>query len=123
MSDQTEKLLDSFRDAKKRHAKAHSEAAFLEHYRKVVLARAMKAAHEFGFVTVASQDREAHASDEYLAHIKGLKEANEQARLWEAEAREAELAIEIWRTEQASERLERKAYNVGPSYDPGQLVG
>ncbi|NBU25111.1 MAG: hypothetical protein EBS39_05755 [Gammaproteobacteria bacterium] len=63
-----------------------------------------------GVEAANAQEREALADPEYVALLKGLREAvqQEETLKWELEA--ARLDIEIWRTRQATERMVIRAH-------------
>ena len=106
-----ERVLHRYRDAAKEHAIAKAKADYLENFKKHFVSTLMKIAEVQGHKSVAAQEREAYASDAYLTHIKGLSEATQTAALRQHELRALEYEIEVWRTKQANERQERRAYN------------
>ena len=65
----------------------------------------MKDAMTKGFDSAVSQEREAYAHPEYQELLEGLAAAIEQEEtlLWKLRA--AQMKSDIWRSEQASERL------------------
>lgn len=84
-----------------RYAKAKSERIYLEEYRKSKKALLMQTSTEKSAVM---QERDAYADDSYIALLAGLRaavEAEETLR-WRMVASEA--AIEIWRSQEASNR-------------------
>jgi hypothetical protein len=86
-------------------AVAKSQRIYLEEYRKTKKALLMKDAMTKGFDSAVSQEREAYAHPEYQELLQGLAAAIEQeeALLWKLRA--AQMKTDIWRSEQASERL------------------
>ena len=86
-------------------AVAKSQRIYLEEYRKTKKALLMKDAMTKGFDSAVSQEREAYAHPEYQELLEGLAAAIEQEEtlLWKLRA--AQLKSDIWRSEQASERL------------------
>jgi hypothetical protein len=105
-----EQLIQNFRQAGKAYAKAKAECQYLDHYRHVVLSSQMALAEANGAKSVAAQDRDARNSPEYQVHLKGLQAAIMAEALRKTDLQAAEYAIEVWRTEQADKRMERKAY-------------
>jgi len=83
-------------------AKAKSERVYLDEYRKSLKAILMKACDESSAV---AQEREAYADPAYIKHLEALRTAVEQEELlrWRMVASEA--AIEIWRSQEASNRM------------------
>jgi len=84
-----------------RYAKAKSERIYLEEYRKSKKALLMQTSQEKSAVM---QERDAYADPDYIALLAGLRaavEAEETLR-WRMVASEA--AIEIWRSQEASNR-------------------
>ena len=70
----------------------------------------MRQADRDGFKTVAAQDREALASDEYLSLLEALQEAVEAEERLRYDMKSIEMQAEVWRTLRADERFEKKAY-------------
>jgi hypothetical protein len=90
----------------KLHAKAKAERIYLEEYRKSLKAILMKRSYE---QTVNAQEREAYSDKEYIDLLKGLKEAveREEEIRWGLVA--AQARIEVWRSQEATNRAEGKA--------------
>lgn len=89
-----------YRQAPK-YAKAKAERVYLEEFRKSKKALLMKSCGES---SVAAQEREAYADQEYQDLLRGLQaavEAEETLR-WGLVA--AQARVEIWRTESANNR-------------------
>jgi len=84
---------------------AKSQRVFLEEFRKTKKALLMKDAMTKGFDSAVAQEREAYAHPEYEELLHGLAEAirQEEHLLWKLRA--AQMKADIWRSEQASERL------------------
>lgn len=85
----------------KRYAKAKADRIYMEEYRKSLKAIIMKRSLE---AAVNAQEREAYSDPEYLALLKGLKEAieiEEEIR-WGLVA--AQARIEVWRSLESSAR-------------------
>jgi len=90
------------------YAKAKSQRVYLEEFRKTKKALLMKDALSNGIEAANAQEREAYAHPEYQELLKGLAEAIEiEERLkWNLEA--ARMRTDIWRTEQANNRMTDK---------------
>jgi hypothetical protein len=87
-------------------AKAKSDRIYLEEFRKSKKALLMKDSPE---TTSAAQERDAYAHAEYRELLLGLKQAvevEEQLR-WTLIA--AQARVEIWRSQEASNRLQDRA--------------
>jgi hypothetical protein len=106
-----EELLHALRHAGREYATSKATHDYLEHYRRHVIANLMKDAEARGVKTASAQEREAYSSAVYADHLGAIREAQVAAANASAALREAEMAIEIWRTKCANLRLERKAYN------------
>ena len=111
----TEKLIDpqaavDFMIAKsKSYAQAEGNKTYMEELRKTIKAEQMIEAENLGHKTAAIQEREAYASPKYREHLKALQaavEAREELR-WMLIA--AQARIEVWRSQEASNRAEGKA--------------
>jgi len=87
-------------------ADAKAKRIFLEEFRKSQKALLMKQSLE---PALGAQERDAYAHPEYIALLKGLREAVEieEKLRWDLIA--AQARVDIWRTEQANLRLEGKA--------------
>jgi hypothetical protein len=88
-----------------KYAVAKSQRIFLEEFRKTKKALLMKDAMARGIDSAVAQEREAYAHPEYEELLHGLAEAirQEEHLLWKLRA--AQMKSDIWRSEQASERL------------------
>jgi len=91
------------------YAQAKAKRVYLEEFRKSKKSILMKEAMVKGFEAVTAQEREAYAHPEYLALLEGLEAAVaiEEKLKWGMEA--ARMRIDIYRTEEASNRLLMKA--------------
>lgn len=90
------------------YAKAKAERVYLEEFRKTKKALLMKVAMS-KYEAVSAQEREAYAHPEYQELLKGLQaaiEIEEELR-WKLEA--ARLRVEVYRTEEASARMQMRA--------------
>ena len=90
-------------------AKSKAQRVYLEEFRKSKKALLMKDALTKGIEAANAQEREAYSHPEYLDLLKGLAEAIEieEELKWKMEA--ARMRVDIWRTEQANERMQVKA--------------
>ncbi len=88
------------------HAKAKATRVYLEEYRKTLKALKMQASGE---TSAAAQEREAYAHPEYVTHLEALRMAveDEEAARWKLLT--AQAAIDIWRSQNASNRVLDKA--------------
>jgi hypothetical protein len=86
-------------------AVAKAQRMYLEEFRKTKKALLMKEALSRGIDSAVAQEREAYANHEYQELLRGLQVAIEQEEtlLWKLRA--AQMKSDIWRSEQASERL------------------
>jgi len=88
-----------------KYAKAKSERIYIEEFRKSKKALLMQMAQLKGVETMAAQERDAYANLEYQELLKGLKEAVEVEEKLRWQLIAAQLKVDIWRTEQANNRL------------------
>lgn len=92
------------------YAKAKAQRIYLEEFRKSKKALLMKQADVDGYNTSAAQEREAYANPEYIELLKGLQAAVEEEERIRWEMVSAELTVDVWRTQTASNRkLDRAA--------------
>lgn len=91
------------------YAQAKAKRIYLEEFRKSKKALLMKEALTCGIEAANAQEREAYAHPEYVYLLQGLAAAIEQEETlkWGMEA--ARMRCDIWRTEQANERMLGKA--------------
>jgi len=102
------KAIDFIFENGKKFAKAKSERIYLEEYRKSLKAILMKRSME---TAIGAQEREAYAHEEYQQLLHGLKasvETEEELR-WALVA--AQARIEVWRSQEASNRAEGKSFS------------
>jgi len=93
-----------------KYASAKSEHAYLEHYRKSLLAILQKEYMKHGHTSVAAQEREARADDRYLEVLEGIKVAVEQEELMRGECKMAEWSFEGWKARVYADQREAKRY-------------
>lgn len=82
-------------------AKARAERLYLDDFTKHLkakLARSFEGSN-------ANQIMQAEASQEYLTHLQALKIAIENDELFRHKIHAADTVIDVWRSEQASERM------------------
>jgi hypothetical protein len=108
--EQLEMAMDFIRDRAKDYAKAKAARVQLTEFRKSKKAMLMRNAEIAGHKTVAAQEREAYADDEYVELLNAIKDATEQEELLRYQMKGAELKIDIWRTRAANQRAERQRY-------------
>ena len=96
-------------DNAKNYAQAKAARVQLEEFRKSKKALLMKDALKAGIEAVTAQEREAYSHPEYQQLLKDLQAAIEveETIKWMMEA--ARMRVEIWRSEEATARLENRA--------------
>lgn len=105
-----ERLLMEFRDIAESYSVTRSTLVYLEEAKKAMIASQMKDAQRRGVQTAAAQEREALSSEDYKNLLVEIREAVRNKTKDEFNLRRIEMEIEVWRTNQANERLERKVY-------------
>jgi hypothetical protein len=105
---------ERFADAMRRVAERTQEAVAEEHELEADLKRRVaqlkvSAEHE-GYKSAIAQDRQADLSDEVHGLRVQLGVARSKVAALRLEAKRVEIAFDVWRTKQASERAERRAY-------------
>ena len=85
-------------------AKAKADRVYLEEFRKVKKALLMQ--HIEG--SVAAQERDAYAHEDYQELLKELRRAVEQEESLRWKMISAQAHIEVWRSQEASNRAEMK---------------
>lgn len=106
-----EELLERYRQLAERYAPARANRGYLEDYKKSLVAILMKdAERKTGITTSSGQEREALANEQYTKLLEDLKAAVHEEEKIRYHLKAVEAEIEIWRTKQANERAERRAY-------------
>ena len=86
-------------------AEAKAQRIYLEEFRKTKKALLMKEALARGIDSAVAQEREAYAHIEYADLLRGLMVAIEKEETLKLMLVAAQMKADIWRSEQASERL------------------
>lgn len=110
MDELIERPLNFIRDKAPEYAEAKANRVYLEQFRKSKKAMLMLEAEKDGVKTVAAQEAYAYAHDDYLELLLGLQAAVQREEYLALQIRAAQLKIELFRTEQANNRAERKSY-------------
>jgi len=105
-----EQAAQTIRDKAPAYGEAKAQRVYLEEFRKSKKALLMKDALTLGIEAANAQEREAYAHPSYQQLIRGLAEAieKEETLRWEIEA--ARLDIEIFRSREATNRLQDRAH-------------
>ena len=105
-----EEAAQAIRDKAPAYGEAKAQRVYLEEYKRTKRALLMKDALRLGIESAAAQEREAYADPAYHQLLKGLAVAieAEETLKWELEA--ARLDIEIWRTREATNRMQDRAH-------------
>lgn len=84
-----------------KYAQAKADRVFLDEYTKTLRAILMKSS---GVDAIGAQEREALAHPDYATHLRGLADAvkEEETMRWKLVA--AQAAIDVWRTQESSNR-------------------
>ena len=111
-SDETiERRMQELRELSKDFAKAKAQQSYLDEFKKSKLAMLMKIAEKEGHTSNAAQEREARAHPDYLELLEGLRDATERSESLRWQLQIAEIGAEVWRTQEANRRAERRGYN------------
>jgi hypothetical protein len=105
-----EQAAQTIRDKAPAYGEAKAQRVYLEEFRRIKRALLMKDALKLGIESAAAQEREAYADPAYHQLLKGLAVAieTEETLKWEMES--ARLDIEIFRTREATNRLQDRAH-------------
>ena len=112
----TEQHMHKLRELGKKYAKAKAELSFLDHNRKILLAKLMKQ-HQINSNTgkmdrVNAQEREARADQRYSDHIKALSLAVQNEAELSFEITIVRINFETWKTKMINQMKEAKDYGV-----------
>ena len=105
-----ERALNYLRDTAKQYAIAKGQCEYMKEFRKSKKALLMVQAEQEGIHAGNKQEVYAYAHEEYQEFLKGLRVAIEEEAKLRHLMKAAEYRIEIYRTQQANQRFERKAY-------------
>lgn len=105
-----EKTLQYIRDNAREYAIAKSDRVNLEHFRKSKKALLMIEAEKSGIRTVSERESYAYSHDDYIQLLTALQIAVEKEEYLSLMIRECFAKIELYRTAQANQRAERRAY-------------
>ena len=86
-------------------AEAKAQRVFIENYLRTKKSLLMKEAMAKGIDSGVAQEREAYAHPEYEELLRGLQEATIREETLKYMMIAAQMKADIWRSEQASERL------------------
>jgi hypothetical protein len=105
-----EEATQAIRDKAPLYGEAKAQRVYLEEFRKSKKAILMRDALLNGIDAASHQEREAYSSPEYQKLIHGLAAAveKEETLRWELES--YRLEVEIWRTREATNRMQDKAH-------------
>jgi hypothetical protein len=105
-----EEAAETIRQIAPAYGEAKAQRVYLDEFKRTKRALLMKDALKLGIESAAAQEREAYADPAYHQLLKGLAVAIEQEETlkWQLEA--ARLDIEIWRTREATNRMQDRAH-------------
>lgn len=84
------------------YAAAKARRVYMEEFRKSLKALIMK---ECQSLPISAQEREAYADPRYQGHLKALESAIEEEETLRWRLVAAEARIEVWRSQEASNRM------------------
>ena len=112
----TEQHMHKLRELGKKYAKAKAELSFLDHNRKILLARLRKEpqinSNTGKMDSVNAQEREARADQRYSDHIKALSVAVQNEAELSFEITIVRINFETWKTKMINQMKEAKDYGV-----------
>jgi hypothetical protein len=109
-TERLERWLERLRAAGERRAIARSKLVGLEHKRKVLLA-VLSRTYALEFSSVAAQEREARASDDYQRMVEDIEAAELEYGRADAEWEALRLYSSLYQSVKATERAEMRAYS------------
>jgi hypothetical protein len=101
------KAVDFLLNKAPEYAKAKAQRVYIEQYRKSLKAILFLGD---GGKTIAEREAAAYAHSDYLVLLEGLKEAVEQEESLRWQMVAAEARIEVWRSQEATNRTVDKAF-------------
>ncbi len=88
------------------YAQAKADRVYLEEFRKTKKALLMKTVAD---LPLGAQEREAYANPEYVEVLEGLRAAVEKEETLRWRLLSTQLAVEVWRSQESSNRVTDKA--------------
>lgn len=110
MAEEIERPLTYIRDNAGKYARAKADRVYLEQFRKTKKSLLFVKAEQEGIKTVAEREAWAYAHPEYQEVLEGLRVAVEVEEKLRVMIDVARLKINLYQTQQADQRAERKAY-------------
>jgi hypothetical protein len=101
------KAVDFLLNKAPEYAKAKAQRVYIEQYRKSLKSILFLGD---GGKTIAEREAAAYAHSDYLVLLEGLKEAVEQEESLRWQMVAAEARIEVWRSQEATNRTVDKAF-------------
>ena len=112
----TEQHMHKLRELGKKYAKAKAELSFLDHNRKILLAKVRNEqqikSNTGKMDSVNAQEREARADQRYSDHIKALSLAVQNEAELSFEITIVRINFETWKTKMINQMKEAKDYGV-----------
>jgi non-homologous end joining protein Ku len=105
-----EEMLERYRQLAERYAPAKAKREYIDEYKKSLLALLMKKYEKQNFTSAVAQEREARADDDYIKLLGELEIAIHEEEKLRYHLKSVEIEIEVWRTQSANSRAERRAY-------------
>jgi len=105
-----EKTMQYLRDNAQQYSEAKAARVYLQEFRKSKKALLQIEAEKLGIKTGQEREAYAYAHDEYIALLQGLQHAVEREEYLSIMMDGCRARIELYRTECANERAERKGY-------------
>lgn len=100
------KAIDYIIENASKFAKAKAERVFLDEFRKSKKALLMAQSKE---TTAVAREQDAYSHPEYIQLLEGIKAAVEVEEKLKWDLVAAQARIEVWRSEQANQRMEGRA--------------
>jgi len=111
-----ERKMHKLRQIGEKHAKYRKIRLYLQHYRKILLAKLMKEkmlnSNTGKMDTAVAQDREARVDPRYKQLIRRWALAEEQELKWAWEKKLFEMSFDEWKTGMINQTIEAKKYGV-----------
>lgn len=104
------KAVDFIRDNAPEFGKAKAQRVYLEEFRKTKKALLMQESLKAGVEAANAQERDAYAHIEYKQVLEGLAAAIEIEETLKWQMTAAQMRVDIWRSEQASNRFVDKVH-------------
>lgn len=105
--EQAEQALDDLLEFGTHYAQHKASQVALEARRSALKAKLMCEYAQDGYSAIGAQEREAYADPRYAELLDQMESVTLEVETWAARRERARMVIEVWRTQQATQRSQK----------------